>query len=210
MHDLYSVTQSATELVECYRSYQRRLKRSQAEKEKLQTDLAESVRTEGDCRKEIARLELDVIAAGNRKAELELLPAKLTAEEQKTAELQIKLDAALQAAQDAEKAAKDDRKAVALKAVQKFMKSDFYCEEMKGRYNGGWTAAHRCAVKALTLTEDAWGKVEGSYEEGGHIDPTGMETQTFPDIVIQNADPRLLPDREIPESAYWSDADYSA
>ena len=92
------VTQSATELVECYRSYQRRLKRSQAEKEKLQTDLAESVKTEGDCRKEIARLELDVIAAGKRKAELELLPAKLTAEEQKTAELQIKLDAALQAA----------------------------------------------------------------------------------------------------------------
>lgn len=142
--------------------------------------------------------------------ELELLPPKLEEEKKRSTELQTKLDAALKDAQDVEKVVTAARKSVALKVVQKFMKSDFYCEDMQSRYNGRWTAAHRCSVKPLKLKEADWDKVEISYENRDHTTPTGLETQVFSDMVIQNADPRLLGDREIAESSYWNDVDSSA
>lgn len=136
---------------------------------------------------EDCQLDLDVIAAGNKKAELELLPAKFKEERKKSAELPTKSDVVLKdisIVQEAGKASKSTHKIMALKVVQKFMKSAFYCEDMKTRYNGGQIAAHHYFVHGCKLTQDDQDKDEIAYEKGEHTKMTWYETQTFTDMVI--------------------------
>lgn len=90
------------------------------------------------------------------------------------------------------------------------MKSYVYYEDMNSCYNGRWTIAHRCSMHSFKLTEEDSDKAKVSYEKGEHTKPTGCETQTFSDLVIHNADLGLIFDREVPESAYCSDLDFSS
>lgn len=64
-------------------------------------------------------------------------------------------------------------------------------------------------MHGIKLIEEDWDKAETSYEKGAHMKPTGFETQTFTDMVIQNADLRLLANREIHEYTYKDDANSS-
>lgn len=132
------------------------------------------------------------------------MPAKLEAEKQKVGQLEVDLEALKTALQKE----KDNRRNVAKAAIIKFQQSDYYNDAMKDRYNGGQTAAHRCVVHALKVKKDQWTKVEDAYvDEESHLKPTGFETQTFTDMVIQNADPREYVDYNVPQSAYWDPAD---
>uniref|UniRef100_A0A803LGI4 Uncharacterized protein n=1 Tax=Chenopodium quinoa TaxID=63459 RepID=A0A803LGI4_CHEQI len=92
------------------------------------------------------------------------------------------------------------------RAVNQFLKSDFYCHKLIDRYIGGWVAAHRCVCKADEWDEDRWQVVEDAYGSDRHLSPTSYEESYFADPPsldsIKNADPRGLPDEQFDDMVF--------
>uniref|UniRef100_A0A803MZ13 Uncharacterized protein n=1 Tax=Chenopodium quinoa TaxID=63459 RepID=A0A803MZ13_CHEQI len=202
MHDLMRAVASGTELVEMYRFHQDKYHQNMSNQQSLETALKN------------ARKALDGIKLIKAKDDAELSSLREKVEKMKNLEEEIKdLKSQLEdknavknqlsiAQSDLSKAKatignlegqlqkmEADKSGVRQRAVSRYLSSAEFCSKLQDRFDGGWTAAQRCAAHAIGLKQEDWAKIETTFNNDAHKTPSGFEQQEFSDANIFNLAP---------------------
>ncbi|XP_021734065.1 uncharacterized protein LOC110700777 [Chenopodium quinoa] len=167
MHDLMRAVASGTELVEMYRFYQDKYHQNISNQQSLETALKNAkkafdgiklIKAKDDA--ELSSLREKVEKMKNLEEEIKDLKSQLedkNAVKDKLSIAQSDLSKAKETIGNLEgqlQKMEADKSGVRQRAVSRYLSSAEFCSKLQDRFDGGWTAARRCAAHAIGLKQE--------------------------------------------------------
>uniref|UniRef100_A0A803NEN8 Uncharacterized protein n=1 Tax=Chenopodium quinoa TaxID=63459 RepID=A0A803NEN8_CHEQI len=202
MHDLMRAVASGTELVEMYRLYQDKYHQNISNQQSLKTALLnvekaldgiKMIKAKDDA--ELLSMREKVDKMKNLEEEIKDLKSQLedkNAVKNQLSIVQSDLSNAKATIRNLEgklQKMEADKPGVRQRAVSRYMSSVEFCSKLQDRFDGGWTAAQRCAAHTIGLKQEEWAKIEAAFNNDAHKTPSGFEKQQFSDEDIFNLAP---------------------
>uniref|UniRef100_A0A803L500 Uncharacterized protein n=1 Tax=Chenopodium quinoa TaxID=63459 RepID=A0A803L500_CHEQI len=202
MHDLMRAVASGTELVEMYRFYQDKYHQNTSNQQSLETALKNAKMALDGIKvikakdgAELATLRKKVENMKNLEEEIKDLKSQLEDKNVVKDQLSIaksdlsKVKTTISSLEGQLQKIEADKPGIRQRAVSRYLSSAEFCSKLQDRFDGGWTAAQRCAAHAIGLKQEDWAKIEAALNNDAHKTPSSFEQQEFSDADIFNLAP---------------------